>query len=148
MSVHREVSVVLAEMRKSKPYYVASHLEATIVSWADRLESALSAQAEPVAWEISAFGTVQVIVRREDVAAEHLAHYQMRDPKAECHELVRRAHAAPVVTEEMVERALNAQPFADDNDPIRVWQLIPRSGVDRKQLMRAALTAALEPDDG
>lgn len=54
------------------------------------------------------------------------------------------ATAAPVVVgEDMVRRALDAQPFADDNLGDRVWQLIGYDSDDAKKIIRAALTAAL-----
>lgn len=61
-----------------------------------------------------------------------------------------RATAAPVVvgevTDAMVERALNAQPFDDDNDASRVWQCLPYDDAGCKHIIRAALTAALAGD--
>lgn len=49
--------------------------------------------------------------------------------------------AAGLVDEAMVERALDAQPFTDRNDGVRVWQFIQSD--ERKQIMRAALEAAI-----
>ena len=48
------------------------------------------------------------------------------------------------VTDEMVVRALNAQPFISSNDATRLWQMLPSSGKDM-EAMRAALTAAIAP---
>lgn len=48
---------------------------------------------------------------------------------------------SPGVTDEMVSRALDAQPFIDKNDATRVWQLISHD--NNLAVMRAALLAAL-----
>lgn len=54
------------------------------------------------------------------------------------------ATAAPVVVgEDMVRRALDAQPFADDNLGDRVWQLIGYDSDDARKIIRSILTAAL-----
>lgn len=56
--------------------------------------------------------------------------------------------APVVVTPEMTKRALDAQPYADENDPIRAWQMLEVGDVDDKErLAKAMITAALEPGE-
>lgn len=47
------------------------------------------------------------------------------------------------VTDEMVQAALDAQPFTADNVSMRVWQCIECDGDRTEKAMRAALEAAL-----
>ena len=55
---------------------------------------------------------------------------------------------AQAVTDEMVRRALDCQPFADNDIPVRVWQYLGQlNEQSAEKLMRAALEAALTPRD-
>jgi len=93
------LSEALAKLRQLKvPNWPAGRILGDI---ADEIESAL-ASAEPVAWELTCHGTVQQIVRREDVAAERLAYWRTFDPDASCRELVY-THAQPAAKVEAPE---------------------------------------------
>jgi len=102
------LSEALAKLRQIKvPNWPAGRILGDI---ADAIESAL-ASAEPVAWELTCHGTVQQIVRREDVAAERLAYWRTFDPDASCRELVY-THAQPAAKVEAPGR--DAGPSFDD----------------------------------
>lgn len=48
-----------------------------------------------------------------------------------------------IVTERMVEAAMDVRPFAGDNDGTRLWQLF-KDGVNVGTALRAAIQAALD----
>jgi len=95
-------------------------VKATLAAVKSNIESAL-ASAEPVAWELTCHGTVQQIVRREDVAAERLAYWRTFDPDASCRELVY-THAQPAAKVEAPDLVLQLLVAGGFVDPAKVEQ--------------------------
>lgn len=116
------------------------------------------ALAQPRTEQAGAEGQVVAWMNEEtgDLASNDLREwYRLNYPRAtdrfEGYRALVYAGTAPradvVVDDAMVEMALDAQPYAHENKSVRVWQILgEETSDDRRQVIRAALTAELNPE--